>query len=92
MAQRANSPMRVTTADTFPITLFAHWCQIHHFEFLNTAAADTCVVKDLLGNIVWQPVTPTDVEPVISEPIGDVYGLSVFSFTSATGELLVFFN
>lgn len=92
MAQLKNNPMSCTTADTFPLTLFNHWAQIHHFEFQKMASGDTVLVKDQLGNIVWETTAPSDLDPVISEPIGDVCGLVVSSFSSTAGILLIFFN
>lgn len=92
MSQLANNPMRCTTADTFPLKVFKHWCQIHHFEFQNAAAGDTVTVQDLLGNTVWDTTAPTDTEAPISQLIGDCYGLTVSAFSSAGGELLIYFR
>lgn len=89
--QWSNNPMRVVNGVTTPVTLFNHWARIHHFEFQKAASGDTCSLTDLLGNHVWDSTQESDLDPIISQLIGDVDGLIVTGFSSSAGELLIYF-
>lgn len=95
MSQLANNPMSIAAADVAggALTLFKFWAQIHHFEYQKGAAGDTVLVKDSLGNTVWETTQQSDLEPEISQLIGDVNGLVVpVTGIVGTGTLLVYFR
>lgn len=66
---------------------------IGHFEFegYSTGAADSVVVKDAGGNVVWEAIGRAIKDNIISgTPIGTVYGLIVSTLSS--GKLLIYFR
>ena len=77
-----DNPWTLDTASS-GVVINKNYIKVRHFEFVDYAVdADTAVLKNQLGDVVWKANGASDLRPIVSGHIGWINGLIYDSATA----------